>query len=439
MPGHRWATAVGGYAEVLPYFKRTERRIGDGDDRVRGRKGSFIVTDCDWAHPLIDAFVAGALAMGIPRNPDYNGLSQSGVALAQRSVHRGRRVSPARAFLHPAMKSGRLDVRTGALVERILFEGKRAVGVRYVREGVARELKTRREVVLCAGAFNSPQLLHRSGVGPSTVLSSLGVPVVHALCGVGENLRDHCYLPVTARVKCADSINERSRGLRLAREILQYVLEREGILTLPPTLVYVSWRSDEKVDSDDVQISFTPASYKAGEQLRLDDFPGMTCAAWQHRPQSTGHVRARSTDPLGPPLIQPNYLAHEIDRRALLGAVRLARRLLATPQLAPYYEREEFPGEQAITDDELLDVAQRHCLTCFHPIGTCRMGPSSDPTAVVDAELRIHGIEALRVADASIMPTMPSANTNAATLMIGEKAVDMILGRAPLPALALED
>jgi choline dehydrogenase len=424
-----------GYRDVLPYFKRTERRVGWGDDTFRGRDGPFVVTDLSWQHPLLDAFVAGAVGMGIPENADYNGARQEGVARAQRSIHRNRRVSPANAFLHPAMKRGGLEVRTGALVDRIVFEGRRAVGVRYLQGGEAREIRARRELVLSGGVFNSPQLLQRSGVGSPDLLADLGVPVVHAVPGVGEHLRDHYAIRVPARVRDVDTINERARGLRLVGEIVKYFAGRPSILELQPTLVYVFWKSLEALDRSDLQLTFTPASYKENVQSRLDDEPGMTCSAWQQRPESLGYVRARSLDPHVPPTIQPNYLSHETDQRTIVAGARLARRLLRTPELEPYFAGELFPGEQAQSDDELLDAARQRGTTCFHSMGTCRMGPATDPRAVVDDELRVHGIEGLRVADASIMPTMPSANIHAATLMIGEKAADLLRARpAPPPA-----
>lgn len=427
-----------GYADVLPYFKRSEKRIGDGDDRFHGRDGPLTITDLNWQHPLIDAFIDGANHLGIPNNPDYNGESQEGVAAAQRTIYRGRRMSPARAFLYPAMaQTNRLDVRTEAHVEHIIFDGKRAVGVQYLRDGRSQEVRAAREVILAAGAFNSPQILHRSGIGPADLLSSIGVPVVHALPGVGENLRDHLYAPVVARVKGVQTINELAHGLRLSGEVLKYLFTRRGLLSLQVTLVYLSWHSDEVARNTDIQICFTPASYRTDIDFGLNDYPGMTAAAWQHRPESKGYVRARSSDPFDPPIIQPNYLAEAIDQQTLLSAVRLARRIFATPPLAPYLEREELPGPDIHADDELLDFCRRNCATSYHPMGTCRMGPSTDATAVVDDRLRVHGIEGLRVVDASIMPTMPSGNLNAPTLMIAEKASDMILGREPLPAVAL--
>ena len=419
-----------GYADILPYFKRAERRVGEGDDTFRGRGGGLVVTDIDWTHPLCEAFIAGAVGMGIPRNPDYNGVRQEGVAYAQRIIHRRRRVSSARAFLHPAMKRGNIDVRTHALAERIHFEGRRATGVSYLKGGRSIRVNARREVILCGGTVNSPQLLQISGVGPGALLRELGVEAVHELAGVGENLRDHYPVRMTARVKGTKTINELSRGLPLAVEIAKYFTGLPSILALSPTLIYVFWRSHEALQQGDLQLTFTPASYHEGVQSRLDDAPGMTVAPWQQRPDSVGYVRARSADPREAPAIQPNYLAEESDRRVLLAGMRLARRLLSTPELAPYYDAETSPGAEVESDDEFLDYARQRGTTAFHLMGTCRMGPAHDPTAVVDDELRVHGLEGLRVADASLMPTMTSANTNAPTLMIAEKAAEAILKSA---------
>ena len=424
-----------GYGDVLPYFRRSERRIGAADETFRGRDGSLPITDLEWRDPLCDAFIEGAVQMGIPRNRDYNGAAQAGVSYVQRIVHNGRRVSAARGFLHPAMKRPNLAVRTGAQATAIVLDGKRAVGVRYRRggrSGAPAEVRARREVILCGGTVNSPQLLQLSGIGPAPLLQSLGITVQHTLPGVGENLRDHYAPRFVARVKNARSINERSHGLSLVGEVLKYAVARRGILALNPTLVYVFWKSDERVDNYDLQLTFTPASYKEGVQAKLDDFPGMTIASWQQRPDSSGHVRAKSADPFEHPIIQPNYLAAESDRQVLLAGMKLARRLLASPPLSPYYEREEFPGPQVQSDAELMAAARQRGTTTFHLMGTCRMAPDSDPTAVVDDQLRVRGLDGLRVVDASIMPTMPSANLNASVLMIAEKAADMIRGKPPL-------
>jgi choline dehydrogenase len=435
-----------GYADALPYFRRSERRMAPDahadDDTFRGKEGNLPINDLEWRDPICEAFIEGAQQLGIPRNRDYNGTQQAGVSYVQRIIQNGRRVSAARGYLRPAMKRSNLTVRTHAHATSIVFEGKRAVGIRYNsggQHGYGREVRAAREVILCGGAVNSPQLLQVSGVGPGKLLGELGIPVKHALAGVGENLRDHYAPRFVARVKNAQTINELSHGPKLVGEVLKYAFTRKGILSLNPTLVYVFWKSDERVDNYDLQLTFTPASYKEGVQSKLDDFPGMTIASWQQRPDSLGWVRAKSADPFTAPLIQPNYLSAESDRQVLLAGMKLARRLLHSEALSKYYDREEFPGAQAQSDEDLMTAAKQRGTTTFHLMGTCRMAPDTDPTAVVDDQLRVRGLEALRVVDASIMPTMPSANLNASVLMIAEKAADMIRGRAPLEAATLRE
>lgn len=428
-----------GYADILPYFKRTERKVGDGDDTFRGREGGLTVTDTPWKHPLCEAFIEGAVGMGIPRNPDYNGKTQDGVGYFQRAIHKGRRMSAARAFLHPAMGRKNLQVITRAHATQILFEGKRATGIEYDQGGTRKQVTARREVILSGGVVASPQLLQISGIGDPDHLKRIGVDVRHALPGVGKNLRDHYAVRMVARVKNTDTINEKSRGPRLLGEVFKYVTGQPSILGLCPSLVHCFWKSHPAVDGNDLQMTFTPASYKEGVQSQLDDFPGVTCAPWQQRPESSGHLLARSANPFEAPEIQPNYLADEMDRQVLLGGMRLARQLLQTPPMMRYYEREEFPGADARSDDELLAFAKERGTTTFHLMGTCRMAPQSDPTAVVDDQLRVYGINGLRVADASIMPMMLSANLNAGTLMIGEKAADMILNKSAPEAVILQD
>ncbi len=424
-----------GYVDMLPYYKRTERRLGVADERIHGREGNLPVTDIDWIHPICDAFIAGAVGMGIPRCVDYNsGDKQAGVGYFQRAIHRGWRHSAARVFLHPAKVTGRLDIRTYARAAAVLFEGKRAIGVRYVhdRDRTEHVVRARREVILCCGTANTARLLQISGVGSAALLDSIGVPVVHELPGVGENFRDHYAVRVVARVRNSTTINEMSRGIGLAGQIMRWAMGRPSILALSPSLVHWFWKSDESMDQPDMQGVFSPASYKQGFVGLLDDYPGMTCGVWQHRPESTGYVRARSADPFDDPIIQPNYLANSMDRRVLIAGMRLARRLLHTSELAHYFHSDTLPGPEVQSDDELLDYAKQYGSTAYHLIGTARMGPATDPTAVVDDQLRVHGMQALRVADASIMPSMPSANTYATTMMIAEKASDMIRGRPPL-------
>ncbi|HEY4204484.1 MAG TPA: GMC family oxidoreductase N-terminal domain-containing protein [Xanthobacteraceae bacterium] len=424
-----------GYPDVLPYFKRLERRVGDGEETFRGRDGGLTVTDIGWSDPLCDAFIAGAVSLGIPRNPDYNGATQEGVSYAQRTINNGRRVSSATAFLHPAMKRGNVHVRTHAHATNIVFDGKRAVGVRYVKGGkggAAQEVRARKEVILSGGAYNSPQLLQLSGVGSPELLQSLGISVHHALPGVGEGLQDHYAPRSVARVKNIKTINERARGINLALEAMKWVATRRGILSLSPTMVYCFWHSGETTESSDLQLTFTPASYKEGVQGQLEDEPGMTVASWQQRPESRGYVHCRSSDPFAAPIIQTNYLVEALDRRVVVAGMKLARRLLASAPLAPYYAHEDFPGPGVQTDDEFLAAATERGTTTFHPGCTCRMGPADAPWAVVDDQLRVHGLDGLRVIDASIMPRMISANLNASTMMIADKASDFIRGRSAL-------
>ena len=423
------------YVDVLPYFKRTERRIGAGDDQIHGRAGLLPVTDNDWIHPVNEAFIAGAQELGMPRCEDYNcGHSQAGVGYFQRLIHNGYRRSAAHAFLHPARKTGRLDVRTNARAAQILFEGTRATGVRYVNDtnpSIRRDVFAQREVIVSAGTANTAKLLQISGVGPAWLLQELGVPVVADL-PVGENFRDHYSTRIVARVKNVRTMNEMSHGLSLLGQIARWGMGKPSILALTPSIVHWFWRTEDTMHQPDIQGVFSPASYKQGFVGMLDDYPGMTCGVWQHRPESTGYVRARSTDPFQDPAIQPNYLKDPMDQRVLVKGMRLARRLLHTSALAPFFDRDELPGPDVQTDDEWLAYARQYGSTAYHLIGTARMGPATDKTAVVDDQLRVHGLQGLRVVDASIMPNMPSANTYSSTMMIAEKASDMIRGRPPL-------
>src|SRR6204780_3647208 len=422
-----------GYPDVLPYFKRMERRIGEGEDQYRGRDGNLTVTTMDWQDPLCEAFMAGAISLGIPRNPDYNGAIQEGVSYAQRTIRNGLRVSAATAFLRPAMKRPNVHVPTHAHATGIILDGKRAIGVRYVRGGkggTPTEVRAAREVILAGGTYNSPQLLQLSGVGSPDLLNSLGIEVRHALAGVGGGGEANSAPRWAPRVKNIKTINERRRGLSLVGEAIKWATTRRGLLSLSPTMVYCFWHSGESTESSDLQLTFTPASYKEGVQGQLEDQPGMTVASWQQRPESRGYVRARSADPFAPPIIQTNYLVAELDRRVVVAGMKLARRLLASAPLSPYYAYEDYPGPGVQTDDEFLAAATQRGTTTFHPGCTCRMGPADSSWAVVDDQLRVHGLQGLRVIDASIMPRMISANLNASTLMIADKASDLIRGRS---------
>ncbi len=418
------------YEDVLPWFKKSQTMLGRGDDGYHGSSGPFTVTDIEQADPLCDAFIDSAEGIGIPCNSDYNGKSQDGIAYAQRSVHRGRRVSPARAFLYPAIKRGNTRVITNAHVQKIDFDNTRAVGVTYKtggRESNSLSIKAAREVVLCAGAIASAQILQLSGIGSHSHLQQLGVSTRLDLAGVGENFRDHYAVRSVLRIKNIATINERVRGLSLAREVARYCFNRTGALALTPTLVYCFWKSTEQLTRGDIQLTFTPASYPDGVQSGLDKFPGATIACWQHRPVSAGYVRAVSADAFEQPEIQGNYLAEEEDRKALLAALRVARKIVNSKPFSDYVEQEIWPGAERRSDEELLEHAMQTGNTAYHPVGTCRMGPVGADDSVVDERLRVHGITGLRVADASVMPMILSANVNAASLMIGERAADFLI------------
>jgi len=420
------------YANILPYFKRTERRIGACDPYYRGVDGALPVTDCDWRHPLCDAFIEAAHNLGLPRHVDYNGSSQAGVGYYQRYIENGWRVSAARAFVRPIAKKGNLEVRTRAQATAVLFEGKRAIGVRYAQgPGRGRDVKARREVILSAGAANTPKLLQISGVGPPALLAELGVPVVHYLPGVGAKLQDHYMVHLVVRVS-VETIS--GRGLALLREALKWVFGRPSVLAISPSLVFGFANSQDLCSTPDIQLDLALGNYSNHPSQR---FPVLKLGFYQLRPKSTGFVRARSADPFRAPIIQPHYLVDEQDQHVVVDGIRTLRRVLSAPELQPYNCAEELPGPSVTSAPDCLDFARAAGLTAYHLCGTCQMGPRDNPASVVDDQLRVHGLDGLRIADASIMPAIPSANTSAAVFMIAEKASDMILGRQALPAIDL--
>jgi choline dehydrogenase len=424
------------YEDVLPYFRRIESRLAPHDARYRGAQGLVPISDPDWRHPLCEAFIDGAASVGIPRNSDYNGATQEGAGYYQRNIRKARRVSSARAYLYPVMKNSSLKVLTNCRATAIRFEGKKAVGVAYKIGNTADEVRARREVILSAGAINTPRLLELSGVGNPEILAAAGVSTVHALPGVGENLADHYSPRLMAKAKNIDTINEMVRGPRLAKQMVNWLIGRPSILGLSAVVCHAFGRSDPALDAPDFTIIFTPASYKGGKLGVLEDHPGMTIGPWQMRPQSTGFVHIRNADLDSEPVVQPNYLDHENDRRVLISAIRVARLILHSGPMAPYFDYETLPGADAETDDELLAFARAYGSTSYHMAGSCRMGPVDGRNTVVDADLRVHGLEALRIADTSILPSMVSANTYATSLLVGEKAAASILASAQIQKAA---
>ena len=425
------------FEEVLPYFKKSERRIGYGDDKFRGRNGELLITDVTETDQVSDAFIKGVVNLGIPLSQDYNGAVQEGVNYFQRTIFSGRRISAAKAFLEPARKRKNLKILTNRQVTEIIFDKLTAIGVKYLLGSVEQEIHVRKEVLLSAGAIASPQLLQVSGVGNPDLLNKIGVSTICALPGVGENLSDHYGVRLAARVRGVQTINERTRGLRLAAELTNYLVFRKGVLAQSPGVVLALCKSNKVYDRPDLQVIFAPASYKEDAAYKLDNFPGITIGSWPMRPESRGYVHALSRNMKDKPLIQPNYLKAEADQQLLLEGIKLSRQMLQTPELAKWYEEETTPGKSLQGDDELLDYARKHGTTIFHLMGTCKMGPSFDQNAVVNDELKVHGLDGIRVVDTSIIPTAHSANTNAVTIMIAEKASDMILGNYPLPAVTL--
>jgi choline dehydrogenase len=425
---HGW-----GFRDVLPYFKRSERRIGEGDDEYRGRDGRLVVTTPAWTHPLVDALVEAAVQKGVPRNPDYNGRHFGGVGRYQVAIHRGRRVSAAHAFLHPARRRPSVRVVTDALVTQIAFSGRRATGVTYTSfvPGARKDahVAARKAVIIAAGTFNSPKLLQLSGIGPPDVLRAHGIAVRHGLSGVGMHLRDHCGTRMVTRLKGTDSINTRVKGLGLPWEIAKWLAGRPSVVGLGPATVHAYGKSTPQIAVPDYVLLCTPACFKP-DFSDVEDFPGITVGAYGVRPQSEGSTRIAAKDPRAPPVIQPNYLDAELDRLVAVVAGRAARALFQAPALRRYFDAEVRPGPDVQTDDEWVAYLRENAMSSCHWVGTCRMGPATDPTAVVDDRLRVHGTESLYVVDASIMPTLTSSNTCAPTLMIAEKAADMLLGHA---------
>ena len=412
------------FDDVLPYFRKSEHYVQRGEPENRGQGGPLQVEDYRTILALTHRFVEAAQQAGFAFSSDLNGRVQEGVGYSQMTRLGRLRGSTARTFLAAAKGRANLRVETDALATRLLFEGRRCVGVAFRQRGADRVLRAAREVILCGGAVNSPHLLQISGVGPAAHLQAIGVPVLHDLPGVGANLQDHYVLRVSHRAKDAISINQLARGPRLALEAARFALTGRGALTFGVTSAQVFCRSREGLSSPDLQLLFTPASYDAARFGALEHEPGMTVAICPVRPGSRGSIMAQSPDPFAAPVIAPNYLSDPNDARVLIAGTRITRRIFAQPALARHSAAEILPGPDCDSDADLTDHARRYGTTIFHPVGTCRMGEG--PGAVVDARLRVHGIGGLRVIDASVMPTLTTGNTNAPTIMIAEKAAGMI-------------
>jgi choline dehydrogenase len=422
--------AIGwGWSDVAPYFRRSECYAG-GADELRGDEGPLKVEEVAHRDPTNDAVLSAFQQLGVPLVPDYNGPDQYGAFYYQTTIHEGRRCSAAEAFLRPAMVRGNLTVITGALCRRVLFEGRTAIGVEIERGGKTEQITAAREVILSAGAYHSPKLLMLSGIGPGAHLQATGVPVLHDSAGVGANLQDHYILTMSWRLRQGSySYNQQLGGMRLLWNVLRYAATKSGPMTIPVAQTGAFVKSDPVLDRPDIQFHCLPVTgdldmATADEKPTLSTYPGLTLGPNILRPESRGRLLLASPDPAEVPDIVHNYLEAAEDQRLSVRAMRMARELVRAPALAAMVESEAWPGDVAASDEALLDYARAFGNTGYHPVGTCRMG--LDDAAVLDPQLRVKGVERLRVADASIMPRLVSGNTNAAAIMIGEKAADLI-------------
>jgi choline dehydrogenase len=411
------------WEDVLPYFRRSEDQVR-GEDEAHGTGGEWRVEEMRLSWEILDAFRAAAAETGIPRTDDFNRGDNEGCGYFQVNQRRGVRWSTAKAFLRPARSRPNLRILTGAQAERVRFDGNRAVGIEFRKDGAPAYAAARAEVILTSGAVGSPQLLQLSGIGPPDLLAAHGIAVRRALGGVGENLQDHLQIRMAYKVKHTRTLNERANSLvgRIGMG-LEYFLLRRGPLTMAPSQLGCFARSDPARETPNLEYHVQPLSLDAFDQPP-HPFPAFTASVANIRPESRGHVRIRSADPAAHPTIQPNYLSTAEDRRVAAAAMRLTRRICAAPALARFEPEEFRPGAGYDSDGDLVRAAGDIATTIFHPVGTCKMG--SDAGAVVDDRLHVRGVANLRVADAAVMPTITSGNTNAPVIMIAEKAADMI-------------
>jgi len=419
---HGW-----GFDDVLPYFKKAEDQQRGADD-FHGAGGPLPVSDLGHPDPVSAAFIAAAAETGLPVNRDFNGASQEGAGFFQTTTRHGRRASAAVAYLRPAKGRHNLHVETSALAQRILFDGRRAEAVEYRQAGALKTARARKEILVSGGAFNSPQLLQLSGVGPAELLRKHGIGVVLDAPGVGHDLQDHMQVRMvmrcSQRITLNDIVNHPVRKLLMG---LRYAAFRTGPLTIAAGTSGAFLKTDPRLATPDIQVHFLPFSTdKMGEKLH--SFSGFSASVCQLRPESRGSLRIRSADPAAPPEIRINYLSTETDRTANVEGLKILRKILQAPALGPYVAEEVDPGAKVVSDEALLSYCRARGSTIYHPTSTCRMG--NDRLAVVDQRLRLRGVEGLRVVDASVMPDLVSGNTNAVVIMIAEKASEMILADA---------
>ncbi len=414
-----------GWSDVLPYFKRSETWEAN-DSEVRGTDGPLSVSPTRLKRQIVDAWISAALNAGYKHNPDYNGEDQEGVGYFQLTTKNGKRCSSAVAYLHPVKARKNLRIFTNTAVEKILFDGNKATGISANRGGDTITINARKEVILSAGAIASPQLLMVSGIGPQDCLSNTGINVRHQLSGVGKNLQDHLQARPVFKCNIPTINTEVGNIFKQALIGAQYVFTRTGPMTMAASLGTGFLKTRAELETPDIQFHIQPFSADSPAE-GPHKFSAYTASVLQLRPESTGQIKLKSADMADHPVIHPNYLATQTDCDTLVDGIRIARKIASHAPLSSLTTGEHSPGEQVENDDRdsILDWARDTATTIYHPTGTCKMG--TDPMAVVDPRLRVHGIENLRIADASIMPVITSGNTNAPAIMIGEKASDMIL------------
>jgi len=414
-----------GWDDVLPYFRQIER-FEDGESDIHGGTGEITVTSPRFRHPMSQAFIDATARLGVTRREDLNMPDQEGVGFVHLSIRNGKRNSSAEAFLKPVRGRVNLKVETGAQVTKLVLENKRATGISYVKGGQVVTVSCRREIVLSAGTLTSPRLLMLSGIGPGAHLSRMGIPVERDLPGVGANLQDHLYAHATFEVTPESSANAQLRGWRKYLHGAQYVLTRRGLLTMGASQACAFVPVLPGATRPDVQIVFRPVSWNFSAQgtLVIGARPEIGMSACHLRPHSRGTVMLKSPDPLAPPSIRANYLHSPVDQQAAVEGIRWIRRIAGSEPMNSRIVNQVSPAREVDSDEAILAHVRETAQSVHHWVGTCRMG--SDPAAVVDDQLRVRGIDGLRVADASIMPVIPSANTNAPSIMVGAKAADMI-------------
>ncbi|MFP6708959.1 MAG: GMC family oxidoreductase N-terminal domain-containing protein [Alphaproteobacteria bacterium] len=415
------------WADVEPLFRRMEN-YEKGGDGIRGSGGPLSVTEVPDQNPLYDALFDAAVAAGYKRNDDYNGPDQEGIVKTQATISGGRRMSTAHCYLRPAMRRKNLRVVTQAMTLGLILEGRRCVGVRYFHASRRYEAQARAEVILSAGAIGSPQILELSGIGKGEILRRHGIEVQHELGEVGENFRDHINARIQWKVNAPGiSFNQRAQGLGLVGQVFKYLTTGGGFLSLPSAPLLAFLKTRPELASPDVQMHLVPYAVKDPKRRNLHAFPGMTVGCYQLRPESLGSIHIRSADPTAQPAIRFNFLGDPLDRETMVEGFKMMRRIVQAGPMDGYRGEEYSPGAEVDGDAAIEQWIRANSVTAYHPIGTCRMGPGAD--AVVDEDLKVHGLDGLRIADASIFPTMPSGNTNAPSIMVGEKCADLIMAK----------